>query len=298
MYLRIIWDRRGVSLDGPLRNARRKRLKYPFKVRKFLVAVLLFTVTSSSMAFAHQPVVLLSTDTTADKGPLLVDGTVSFAIRASFTKAGQRKAFRAQLKEGEMLSIQYLIVDKKPENMLRVNVLPTFMITRPNGSTLTVKLNERTKFYEPFSKVNYFYLGRYNEVAQTGIYKFVIESKAKTGITIGIGDKEIFGEVIRGEVPSPTSTPLPTPTSTATQTPAGYTMAQVAAKNSAQSCWAVIDAQVYDLTPWINAHPGGAGAIISLCGLDATSAFKSKHANQGNPKMQLANLKIGPLIKG
>jgi hypothetical protein len=58
------------------------------------------------------------TDTTAVKGPLLVDGTVSFAIRASFTEVRQKKAFRAQFKEGDGLEVQYLIVDAKPENGL------------------------------------------------------------------------------------------------------------------------------------------------------------------------------------
>ena len=50
----------------------------------------------SGVAVAHQPVALLNSDTTAAKGPLLVDGTVSFAVRAAFSKAGEKKAFRAQ----------------------------------------------------------------------------------------------------------------------------------------------------------------------------------------------------------
>ena len=70
-----------------------------------------FAFLGTSVATAHQPVVLLNTDTTAAKGPLLVDGTISFAIRAAFNKAGEKKAFRAQLKEGETLDVQYLIVD-------------------------------------------------------------------------------------------------------------------------------------------------------------------------------------------
>ena len=60
-----------------------------FSVRKFLAVLLMLVVIGSGAAQAHQPVVLLDTDTSAAKGPLLVDGTVSFAIRASFTKTGQ-----------------------------------------------------------------------------------------------------------------------------------------------------------------------------------------------------------------
>ena len=120
-------------------------------MKKLLVALLVFVLMGSGAAQAHQPVDLLKSDTTAAKGPLLVDGTVSFAIRASFTKSGQKKAFRAQFKEGDALSVQYLIVDVKPENGLRMTALPSVVITGPKGTKpVTIKLNERTKFYEPY----------------------------------------------------------------------------------------------------------------------------------------------------
>jgi hypothetical protein len=70
---------------------------------KLLAALLTFMAIGSEAARAHQPVELLNSDTTAAKGPLLVDGTVSFAIRAAFTKSGQTKAFRAQFKSGDQL---------------------------------------------------------------------------------------------------------------------------------------------------------------------------------------------------
>jgi len=110
-------------------------------MRRLVIAVIAALVLSSSAAFAHQPVVLLDTDTTAAKGPLLVDGTVSFAIRASFTKSGQKKAFRAQFQEGEALAVQLLIVDKKPENSLKSSQLPSVVITGPDGFKVTMKIN-------------------------------------------------------------------------------------------------------------------------------------------------------------
>ena len=165
---------------------------------KLLAALLAVMVIGSESAHAHQPVVLLDSDTTAAKGPLLVDGTVSFAIRASFTKSGQSKAFRAQFKSGDQLSVQYLIVDKKPENALRTSALPTMVITPPTGSPVTIKFNERTKFFEPYGRVNYLYLARYNSVAEAGIYNFTITSKSKASITVAVGEKEISGEIIRG----------------------------------------------------------------------------------------------------
>jgi len=260
---------------------------------KLLAALLAFMVIGSGSAHAHQPVVLLDSDTTAAKGPLLVDGTVSFAIRAAFTKSGQTKAFRAQFKSGDQLSVQYLIVDKKPENALRTSSLPSLVITPPTGSPITIKFDERTKFFEPYGRVNYLYLARYSALAQAGIYNFTIKSKSKAAITVAVGDKEIFGEVLRGAAATPVASATPTPVATT----AGYTMAQVAANNSAKSCWAVIEGSVYNLTNWINSHPGGTGAIISLCGTEATSSFNAQHANQSRPSSRLSGYLLGPLAK-
>ena len=160
--------------------------------------VVALTFVGSGVAVAHQPVVLLNSDTTAAKGPLLVDGTVSFAVRASFAKAGEKKAFRAQFQEGDALEIQYLIIDKKPENTLKSSQLPTLVVTGPGGYKTTMKLNERTKFFEPYGKTNYLYLGRSSDIAKAGIYSFVLTARSKSAITVAVGEKEIPGEVSRG----------------------------------------------------------------------------------------------------
>ena len=274
-------------------------------MRKLLAMVVALCVVGSGVAVAHQPVVLMETDTTAAKGPLLVDGTVSFAIRASFTKAGQKKAFRAQFKDGDALSVQYLIVDAKPENSLRMTALPSVVITGPKGTKpVTIKLNERTKFYEPYGGTNYLYLGRYSAPAVAGIYNFVITARGKAAITIGVGEKEIPGEVARGPVPMATPKPAASVTPSATPTPiqtaapiVGYTMAQVKANNTAKSCWTAIDGFVYDLTSWISAHPGGSGAILFLCGTDGSNAYKAQHEQQARPAVRLDSYKLGPLNK-
>ena len=59
-------------------------------IRKLSTVALALVFLGSSVAYAHQPVVLSDSDTTAAMGPLLVDGTVSFAVRAAFTKTGQK----------------------------------------------------------------------------------------------------------------------------------------------------------------------------------------------------------------
>ena len=269
--------------------------RYRFLMKKLLALVIAFVVVGSGVAIAHQPVVLLNSDTTAAKGPLLVDGTVSFAVRASFAKAGEKKAFRAQFKEGDALEIQYLIIDKKPENALKMTQLPSLVVTGPGGFKLTMKLNERTKFFEQFTQTNYWYLGRYSGMAKAGIYSFVLTGRGKSAITLGVGDREVPGEVVRGAYVAPTVSASPTPV--VTPTPAGYTMAQVKANNTAKSCWSAIDGYVYDLTNWINSHPGGSGAILFLCGIDGSNAFKAQHENQTRPAVRLDAYRLGPLNK-
>ena len=246
-------------------------------------------------AQAHQPVALLNSDTTAAKGPLLVDGTISFAVTAAFTKAGQKKAFRAGFKSGDNVDVQLLIKDKSPENRLKNSQIPSLTITSPSGKRTTLKITERTNFLETYTSTNYFYLSRYSAPAEAGIYNFMVTAKAKATVTIAVGDKEIRGEVIRGAAPTVAPTPTATPTPSAT--PPGYTMDQVKANNSATKCWSVIDSKVYDLTTWIGSHPGGAGAITSLCGTDGTSAYINQHKGQGQPASRLAGYLLGPLAK-
>jgi cytochrome b involved in lipid metabolism len=275
-------------------------------MKRGLAILLLLTFLGSISAHAHQPVELLTTDTTAAKGPLLLDGTVSFAVRASFTKAGEKKAFRADFKAGDALAVQYLIVDKKPENTLKNTLLPQLVVTSPTGKSLTIKITERTKFYEPYGKTNYLYLSRYNATSEAGTYSFTLTSRAKASVTIAVGEREVPGEVIRGARPvatpteaavAPKQSPTPTPTAkpTPTTTQARYTMDDVMKKNTSAACWTVIDGNVYDLTKWIPVHRGGPQAITFLCGKDGTSSFKAQHEGASSPASVLANYFVGPL---
>ena len=273
-------------------------------MRKFITGVLasliIVSTIGSGVANAHQPLNLLDSDTSASKGPLIVDGTLSFAVTAAFTKAGQKKAFRAQFKKGDALTVQYLIIDKKPENALRKKSLPTLVITSPSGSKVTMKFTERTEFFEQYARVNYFYLGRYNSEAEGGIYSFEITSKSRAAITIGVGEVEgVIGEVVRGPYKAPkpnvSSTPKAEPSAEPKAEQTGYTMEKVRANNNEVSCWSVIDGNVYDLTNWIASHPGGKGNILSLCGKNGTAEFASKHRGDSNPQARLKGFLLGPL---
>ena len=90
---------------------------------------------------------------------------------------------------------------------------------------------------------------------------------------------------------SPTPTPTPTPTSTVRE----YTRAEVSQRNTATNCWTIINESIYDLTSWINSHPGGPSAIRSLCGADGTTSFSGMHGNASDPMRELNRRYVGKL---
>ena len=84
-------------------------------------------------------------------------------------------------------------------------------------------------------------------------------------------------------------------------------MAEIATHNSKTDCWTVISGQVYELTDFVNRHPGG-NEVVRACGIDATTLFTSRTTEDGQPigsgtphsrvaQEQLDQLKIGNLAK-
>ncbi len=56
-----------------------------------------------------------------------------------------------------------------------------------------------------------------------------------------------------------------------------YTVQEVAQHSSQQDCWVIVNGKVYDATQIIPTHPGGAQAIVPLCGKDGSVAFNTKN---------------------
>lgn len=73
------------------------------------------------------------------------------------------------------------------------------------------------------------------------------------------------------------------------------TLEEVEENDSPDSCWAAIDGTVYDLTDWVEEHPGGSARIEQICGTDATDAFQGQHSGDEGPQSQLAEFEIGEL---
>jgi cytochrome b involved in lipid metabolism len=74
---------------------------------------------------------------------------------------------------------------------------------------------------------------------------------------------------------------------------------ELAKHNSSQSCWLLISDKIYDVTPFINSHPGGDTSILQTCGTDATAAYDTKggrgRPHSGNANSMLADYYIGDL---
>lgn len=93
------------------------------------------------------------------------------------------------------------------------------------------------------------------------------------------------------ETQAPEQTPAPEPEPEPVESK--YSMTNIAKNDSTSSCWAAISGKAYDLTAWISRHPGGAGAIVSICGTDATSVFQGKHGGQSGPASSLSIYLLG-----
>ncbi|MBI5139325.1 cytochrome b5 domain-containing protein [Candidatus Nomurabacteria bacterium] len=91
------------------------------------------------------------------------------------------------------------------------------------------------------------------------------------------------------------TTTTPTPTKTEPSTTSGITMAQIAKHNSRESCWSVINGNVYDLTSWIPNHPGGEKRILNICGIDGSKDYSGAHRDEQKPAKYLSGFKIGKL---
>ena len=72
-------------------------------------------------------------------------------------------------------------------------------------------------------------------------------------------------------------------------------MADLAAHGTQADCWVGIEGSVYDMTAYVDKHPGGSDKIVELCGTDGTSAFTGQHGSEQKPAAVLAGAQIGVL---
>lgn len=73
-----------------------------------------------------------------------------------------------------------------------------------------------------------------------------------------------------------------------------FTFEQVAEHNTPQDAWIVIDGKVYDVTTFVEEHPGGDEIVLDLAGQDGTEAFNDIGHSDDAVEM-LKDLLVGSL---
>ena len=71
------------------------------------------------------------------------------------------------------------------------------------------------------------------------------------------------------------------------------TNSEIKKHNSRGDCWSIIEGKVYNLTSFVQQHPGGIELIASICGIDGSAAFSSQHGSSSKPNNVLGNLLLG-----
>lgn len=76
-----------------------------------------------------------------------------------------------------------------------------------------------------------------------------------------------------------------------------FTIAEIATYNSEERCYAAIRGIVYNLTAFIQKHPGGDRNILKICGKDGTAAFEGEHGGDPKPESTLAGFEVGVVAR-
>mmetsp|Transcript_34600 Transcript_34600/g.84744 ORF Transcript_34600/g.84744 Transcript_34600/m.84744 type:complete len:543 (+) Transcript_34600:561-2189(+) len=74
-----------------------------------------------------------------------------------------------------------------------------------------------------------------------------------------------------------------------------YTWEEVAQHNTAASAWIAVEGQVYDVTEFVDKHPGGREMLLLCVGRDATDLFVSYHPFTDKPRAILQKYFIGTM---
>lgn len=74
-----------------------------------------------------------------------------------------------------------------------------------------------------------------------------------------------------------------------------YTWQELAQHNTEESAWIAVDGAVYDVTAFVDRHPGGREMLLLALGREATDLFNSYHPFTDAPRAVLRKYRIGSL---
>ena len=72
------------------------------------------------------------------------------------------------------------------------------------------------------------------------------------------------------------------------------TEAVLGTHNTESDCWVAYNGQVFDITSWLQRHPGGVNAILPYCG--TSSAFQQAFTRQHGTRMVSLLMQVGKLM--
>ena len=70
---------------------------------------------------------------------------------------------------------------------------------------------------------------------------------------------------------------------------------EIKTHNLKSDCWSIVNGNVYNLTTYVQRHPGGASVIANICGKDGSKAFLNQHNTKSKPNNVLSSFLLGPV---
>ena len=235
-------------------------------------------------AFAHDPIILTDTQTSPDAGPLLPDGTISFALYGTLNSDGDTRGLRVHFDSGDSVDITLLIPDRSPENELPDSLLPTLRIEAPDGTSRTLTPTERVRFDESFSNTSYVRYLELGESAQAGEYRLTVTGLAPARFTLAVGTTERFGTPVDNvpnradgsagvqrwyATPPPPTTPPPATTTASSTTITSTTDSSTTVTSTTAVATELAVAAAPTQTtpePGPNQHDGGSNVLAIVIG--------------------------------
>jgi hypothetical protein len=173
---------------------------YRMRLRPHALATLAVVATvlvlGGSTASAHDPVILEPAQASPSDGPLLVDGTVSFALYGTVNGSGDTRGFRVRYAAGQTFNLSALVPNLEPEQAMPVDQYPTITVVTPSGERIELEPSEVSTFDEPFTKTSYRRYLEWSTVAVAGDYGVIVTGVAPARFTVSTGVKEQFGTAI------------------------------------------------------------------------------------------------------
>ena len=104
--------------------------------------------------------------------------------------------------------------------------------------------------------------------------------------------KDRIAQSQAGDLQDLTPNPSPKPNTNGSIT---LSISEIKTHNSKSDCWSIVNGNVYNLSSYVQKHPGGAAVIANICGKDGTNAFSNQHNTQSKPNNVLSGFLLGPL---